>query len=120
MMKHMSFALTKDQILEQTKTVTRRLGWDSLKPGDMIQPVEKCMGLKKGQKRKKIGCPIRITSFNKERLQDISRYEVEKEGFPDLNPQEFISFFCKAMRCSPDTVVNRIEFEYVDNPPQEG
>ena len=39
-MRHMSFALTTKQIKSRTKTVTRRLGWTFLKPGDLIQPVE--------------------------------------------------------------------------------
>ena len=38
-MRRMSFALTTDQILSQTKTVTRRFGWEKLKPGDVLQPV---------------------------------------------------------------------------------
>jgi hypothetical protein len=31
----MSFALTTEQIRVQKKTVTRRLGWEFLKPGDL-------------------------------------------------------------------------------------
>ena len=42
--------LTKEQILARTKTVTRRLGWWFLKPGDVVWACEKCMGLKKGEK----------------------------------------------------------------------
>jgi hypothetical protein len=57
-MRRMSFSLTTDQVLAQTKTVTRRFGWDSLKPGDIIQPIRKGMGLKRGQKQELLGCPI--------------------------------------------------------------
>ena len=41
-MRNMSFALTTPQIMEGTKTVTRRVGWLRLKPG------EKCV-LEQGQ-----------------------------------------------------------------------
>ena len=33
-MLNMSFALTTPQVRSQEKDVTRRLGWDDLKPGD--------------------------------------------------------------------------------------
>lgn len=40
-MRNMSFAFTKEQILNRTKTVTRRRGWaDMLKPGDLIRAAE--------------------------------------------------------------------------------
>ena len=50
MPRNMSFALTTKQIEDETKDVTRRNGWWFLKPGDQIWAVEKCMGLKKGEK----------------------------------------------------------------------
>lgn len=46
----MSFALTVPQIQAGTKDVTRRLGWQFAKAGDLIRPVRKCMGLKPGAK----------------------------------------------------------------------
>jgi hypothetical protein len=49
-MRLMSFALTEQQILDGTKDVTRRLGWLFLKRGDLIRPVRKCMGLKRGER----------------------------------------------------------------------
>ena len=48
-MRNMSFAMTTEAVRNQTKTVTRRFGWWFLKPGDMVQPVEKAMGLRKGE-----------------------------------------------------------------------
>lgn len=54
-MRHISCALTTQQILDQSKDVTRRLGWLHLKAGDLIQPVKKCMGLKPGEKIEKLG-----------------------------------------------------------------
>lgn len=113
-MRNMSFALTKDQILNQTKTVTRRLGWKFLKRGDLIQPVEKCMGLKKGEGVERIGGHIRITLMGRSVLGFINIGEVRREGFLDLNPLEFVAMFCRHMKCDPMDIVTRIEFEYTE------
>lgn len=111
-MRRMSFALTKEQILNETKTVTRRLGWKNLKPGDLIQPVEKCMGLKKGEKQVLLGKPIQIVSISVQRLYQIHAYDVVKEGFEGMTVDEFIGMFCKANKCEQNTQVQRIEFKY--------
>ncbi len=55
MPRNMSFSMTTAQFRARTKTVTRRLGWWNLKPGDVIMGVEKAMGLKKGEKVKRLG-----------------------------------------------------------------
>ncbi len=47
-MKNISFALTTKQFLDGSKTVTRRLGWANLKPGEILMACEKCMGLGPG------------------------------------------------------------------------
>lgn len=116
----MSFALTTPQILAQTKTVTRRIGWSFLQPGDLIQAVEKGQGLKKGEKVRKLSV-IRVVDVRRERLDDMvsGSYthcvsELRREGFPDMPPIGFLSMFCKANNCTPATRVTRIEFEYVE------
>ncbi len=53
-MRNMSFAMTTEQVRNQTKSVTRRFGWWFLKPGDEVQPVVKGMGLKKGDQIEKV------------------------------------------------------------------
>ena len=108
----MSFMLTKEQIEVRTKTVTRRLGWWFLKPDEIVWACEKCMRLKKGQKVKRI-CLIRIVTTRAEPLTAITHEECAKEGFPEMTAQQFIKMFCEVNRCKPDTIVNRIEFEYV-------
>ena len=113
-MRRMSFALTKEQVQNQTKTVTRRNGWNNLKVGDLIQTVEKCMGLKKGEKQVKIGCPIRVTAISVQRLYQITKKECELEGFPHLFPEDFIVMYCQANKCKRDQRINRIEYEYTD------
>lgn len=113
--RHISFALTTPQFLDGSKTVTRRLGWENVKPGDVLTAVEKCQGLKKGEKHKRLG-DIRVVSVGREHLRDIELKwggaECDREGFPRMSPKEFIEFFCKANRpCQPDWYVTRIEFE---------
>lgn len=72
------------------------------------------MGLKKGEKVKKLGGPIRIVSFSRVRLNRISERDVIREGFPALTPHAFVVMFCRHMKCDPMDRITRIEFEYVD------
>lgn len=116
-MRRMSFSLTKKQIRERTKTVTRRMGWDTLKSGERFLAVEKCMGLKKGEKHKILGL-CECVSNHRERLKEITQNDVRLEGFPELRPEDFISLFWRKMRCHPNHFVNRIEFKYVDQEAQ--
>ncbi|MAO42136.1 MULTISPECIES: hypothetical protein [Leeuwenhoekiella] len=115
-MRRMSFALTKEQVKNQSKNVTRRQGWANLKPGDLVQPVEKCMGLKKGEKQKLIGGPIRILSNRPEPVDAIriSKNECVREGFPDWTAREFIALYCATNKIKPGDTCNRIHFEYVN------
>ena len=113
----MSFALTTAQIENKTKTVTRRFGWWFLKPGDLVRPVYKAMGLKKGEKIKPIlpaGCCIKVVSTRKEPLNKITKADCIKEGFPHFSPGDFVDMIARHYRCLRDKVVNRIEFEYID------
>lgn len=109
----MSFMLTKPQFLARTKDVTRRCGWWFAKAGDVYEGVEKGQGLKKGETVVRIG-QIRVLSVRPERLGDITDAEVVREGFPEMTPADFIDMFCKANKCTPAKMINRIEFEYMD------
>jgi hypothetical protein len=110
----MSFALTTDQVRNQTKTVTRRFGWWFLKPGDLIWAVEKSMGLQKGEKVKRLGL-IRVVSVRKEPLNAITHEDCAKEGFPDFYPADFVGMLSSHNGCADDEPVNRIEFVYRDS-----
>lgn len=116
MPRNMSFMLTTDQIRNQTKTVTRRVGWEFLKPGDVLNACVKCQGIKKGEKIERI-CEIRVKSAIREPLSNIM-YEgfagVEAEGFKGMRPREFVDMFCSEMDVDPSDLVTRIEFEYVE------
>lgn len=114
MPRNISFFLTTDQFRVRTKTVTRRVGWLFLKPGDFLNGVEKGQGLKKGEKVNRLG-PIRVTAVDREPLNTITQADCVAEGFPELSPAEFVSFFCKTHKgCQPATVVTRIAFEYCE------
>ena len=119
-MRNMSFSMTTEAVRNRTKTVTRRLGWAFLKPGDLLMACEKCQGLKKGEKVKRLGV-IRVVSVEKETLHDLfhydltaTQYEMEREGFDGWTPWGFVDMFITANHCSEHTPLNRIEFEYVD------
>ena len=113
MPRNMSFMLTTEQIRKRTKDVTRRVGWWTVKPGEILQAVEKCQGLKKGEKIVHI-CKIQVLSTKAVELHEMNRSELIREGFPDMSESEFIEMFCRSHKgCTPETIVNRIEFKYL-------
>ena len=113
-MRRMSFAMTERALLDGTKTVTRRLGWLTLKAGDELLAVDKTMGLRKGQKSRILAC-LRVVSVMREQLSDVTHTECALEGFPEMTPAEFVEMFCAAHagKCTPSTEVTRIRFERV-------
>lgn len=123
MPRHISFALTTEQVLARTKTVTRRLGWKHLQPGTLLRGCRQCMGLAAGE-TVDVLCTIRVTDVRTEPLRAMlddeayGRAECAAEGFPNLTPVEFVDMFCHAMKCDRAMPVRRIEFAYVDEPQQ--
>lgn len=113
-MRRMSFALTTEAMKLQTKTMTRRQGWAQLKVGQLIQPIEKGMGLQKGEKQVTIGCPIIITDIYVEPIEDITDDDVVLEGFPNLSREEFIAMYCRANKVKPHEDCRVICFEYTE------
>ena len=119
-MRLMSFRLTTEQILAGTKTVTRRRGWRFLKPGDLIQAVEKARGLKNGEKVR----PLAVLRVIDVRVEPLSRLitdpiygedELPREGFPCWSLNEFVEMFRRTHDLeSGSDDVTRIEFEYVN------
>ena len=104
--------MTTQQFIKHEKTVTRRFGWDFLKPGDIVRGVRKGMGLKKGEKVEVIGM-IRILSTRKEPLGNIDTDDCIREGFPDMTPEDFVTMLKEKYNCSESSLINRIEFEYI-------
>lgn len=118
MPRNMSFALTTRQILDHTKTVTRRTGWATLQPGDHIWAVKQAMGLKKGAKVERLAL-LEVIDVRDEPLDAITPTDVAAEGFPDKDPEWFIAYFLAHLsnaRPGPSArrqLVRRIEFCYV-------
>lgn len=108
-MRMMSFALTERQLMDGTKTVTRRTGWANVKPGERLLAVRKAMGLKAGEKAVVL-CEIEVVSVRRERLDDITPAEVLAEGFPEWtnDPPAFVRMFCKHMRVAAEPVAKSL------------
>ncbi len=129
-MRNMSFSLTTAQIRDRTKTVTRRVGWTFLKPGDLLRAVVKCQGLKKGEHITALGV-LRVEEVRIEPLRallDDVGYgiaETRREGFGGTplyaSPSAFVEFFQNThqakTRPTLDSPVTRIAFSYVDEAP---
>ena len=113
MPRNMSFAITTLQVQNRSKDVTRRFGWWFLKPGDVVNVVEKAQGLKKGEKLKRLG-QIRIKSVRREPLNAITAEDVAREGFPDWCPEQFVDMLVQHNKVEPTKHCNRIEFEYLE------
>lgn len=127
MPRNMSCAITTQQVIDRIKTVTRRLGWRDLKPGDPLQLVEKGMGLRKGEKVRKLAL-VRVVSVRFEKLgrmaiKPYGTIETTLEGYPPgtekHDPVRFIEMFCAANKCDASAIVTRIEWEYLDGPTNE-
>lgn len=116
MPRRMSFSMTKAQFLDGSKTVTRRLGWRNLEPGEELVAVEKCMGLQKGERQKVLG-RLRVIDVRREPLSHITEEDVVSEGFPNMTTGDFIGVFANAMKCWGSTIVTRIEFERIGPTP---
>lgn len=115
-MRNISFFATQSQIREGVKDVTRRLGWRSAQPGELLQPIEKGQGLKKGEKVVALRGPIMLVRVDFEPLFMIldNPYEVFREGFPSMTAKEFVHMFCKMNKCTPFKIITRLEFKYTD------
>jgi hypothetical protein len=114
----MSFALTKAQILDRSKTVTRRRGWDFLKPGDRLTACAKVMG-RKGAPLERLA-ELRVTGVRRELLTNIDADDVSREGFPGMTRDDFLRMWRDNIFRDLYIDVTRIEFEYVDREPREG
>lgn len=109
-----SYALTTPQIIDMSKTVTRRKNWERAKAGVRLQPVDRVMGFKKGEHPQLLipGWHQIVVSARWEALEDITPEDVEREGFVGWTTEQFISFYCKHNKGDRKQQVRRIEFRY--------
>lgn len=83
--------------------------------GDRLQAVEKAMGLKKGEKVKRI-CIIEVTNHYRDNLKCLTQQECILEGFPDKSPEDLRTLlYSMCPRHEWPNTPNRIEFKYVTN-----
>lgn len=122
-MRNMSFSMTTPQFIDGSKDVTRRFGWWFLVPGTQLWAIEKAMGLKKGEKIKRLA-QIEIISVRKEPLNAMAKdrfyglEELRREGYPFgiTNPAEFVRVLAQKSKVPEDEPVNRIEFKKIELP----
>lgn len=110
-----SFALTTPQIIARSKRVTRRSGKREYIAGQHFWAVDKIMGFKKGEHPNRLAL-LRVVSSRWEPLDTITLEECVLEGFPDYGPSGFMAMYCRANKVQHDSLVQRIEFDYVDQP----
>jgi hypothetical protein len=124
MSRLMSVALTEPQVVGRTKTVTRRLGWLNLKPGDRLTLCRKVMGRRAGEPLVRLA-EVEVVSVRRERLDTITEEDIVREAVPHdhfwpavtaPSPNQWVTWFCDQMGVMPDTEVTRIEWRYLDPP----
>lgn len=108
----MSVSLTEDAVRERRKTVTRRLGWTFLKPGDRLTLCRKVMGRKPGEPLVRIA-EVEVLSVERMPLWVITSADVRLEGFVGWTRDDFLDFFCDHMGTTRETEVTRIEWRYL-------
>lgn len=109
-MRLISCALTTQQIRDRIKTVTRRLGWTTLRAGELLCVCEKVMGLQ-GKPLVRLAV-VKVVGVRREPLHAIDDEDVSREGF-NMPAHEFIEMFNSNMGGDRYTLVTRIEFRYV-------
>jgi hypothetical protein len=118
-MRRLSFSRTTPQILDRSQTVTRRIGWRFLKPGDLVQAVGRRQDRRGRQTFRRLAV-LRVRDVRVEPLSRLiadPRYaedELPREGFPCWSRDAFVESFCRTHRLAmADIEVTRIEFEHV-------
>ncbi len=110
----MSVALTEDAVRSRCKTVTRRKGWTFLKAGDRLTLVRKSQGRRHGEPLVRVA-EVEVVVVRREPLREITATDVAHEGFPGMDPAEFVrQFFVEAQGIGRDDEVTRIQWRYLD------
>lgn len=125
----MSVAYTADAVQARAKTVTRRKGWRFLKPGDRLTLCRKVMGRKPGEPLVRLA-EVEVVDVRREPVGmmlpswgrwDYGRAEVALEGFPGMDPAEFVRrYFTAAQGMAEEDSVTRIEWVYLEAGQSDG
>lgn len=111
----MSVSLTEQAVVERRKTVTRRLGWLFIKPGDRLTLCRKVMGRKPGEPLVRLA-EVEVVSVRREPLNAMTTEDVAREAVPGRERASGLGWalwFAETMGCHIDTEVTRIEWRYV-------
>lgn len=114
MSRLMSVAETTEQVRARRKTVTRRLGWLFLKPGDTLSLVDR--NPRTGKPWNRIA-EVEVVSVTRQPLWMLKRHDVRREGFPGWSDEQFIAFYCLSFGVTRTTTVTRIEWRYIEDEP---
>lgn len=128
MSRLMSVSHTERAVVERRKTVTRRLGWRFLRPGDRLTLCRKVMGRKPGEPLVRLA-EVEVVDVRREPLTSMTLADVPREGVPadrwaldahevgcpDCAPVAWAGWFARTMRVPIDAAeVTRIEWRYLD------
>lgn len=125
----MSVAFTEQAVRERRKTVTRRKGWwvdkrgrRLLLCGDRLTLCRKVMGRKPGEPLVRIA-EVEVVAIRREPLcaiagdpSDLGAAELAREGFTDIDADEFMLRYFTPQGIGPMDDVTRIEWRYLDGP----
>ena len=127
MSRLMSVAFTEDAVRSRRKTVTRRLGWTFVKPGDRLTLCRKVMGRKSDEPLVRIA-EVEVVDVRREPLCAMTDEDVAREGIapfddrfdewldPDGMPNaaSFVSWYAWTFGVNPYDDVTRIEWRYLE------
>ncbi len=102
MARRMPCSLTIEQVATRWKTETRRSpkAWTKVVPGDRLTLVNKCMGLKRGEKQQILAPLVEVVENRIEPILDVDDEAVHREGFA-CHPLEFAVFWAFAHALGP-------------------
>jgi len=118
----MSVAFTERAVVERRKTVTRRKGWwldkrghRIVKPGDRLTLCRRVMGRKPGEPLLRLA-DVEVVAVDREPLWRCAEPgEMEREGFPGMEPSDFVARYFTPQGIARSDDVTRIEWRYLDD-----
>lgn len=119
MSRLMSVSITERAVRDRRKTVTRRLGWRFLRPGDRLTLCRKVQGRRPGEPLIRIA-EVEVVDVRREPLSAMTDADVGREGIDAAlevagrtEAEAWVSWFAWTMGCSVDDEVTRIEWRYL-------
>src|SRR5262245_59161513 len=115
----MSVSYTADAVIERRKTVTRRLGWRYLLPGDRLTLCRKVMGRRLNEPLERLA-EVEVIDVRRERLILITEDDIEREavslaefGGRTPTPGDWARWFAWTFGIRVNDEVTRIEWRYL-------